>query len=232
VNVAGRQFAEKSMSQSENLAKSSNVRTRDAARTQAEILSVAIGEFAEHGFHGARIGRITQAANCNSRMIYHYFGSKERLYVAVLDRVFEDIRKQEADLRFDEGDPAEKIIELVTFTYDYFLFNGNFRKITRNENLLNGDYIKRSNAIRDMSQPLIVALGKLLDRGFASGVFTRKADPVQLYLSIVALSAHHLNNAATLGVVVGQNLNNPEWQAERRVHAVDTISSLLGVKNR
>lgn len=212
--------------------KSSNFRSRDAARTQAEIMTVAIHEFAEHGFHGARIGRITQAANCNSRMIYHYFGSKEALYVAVLDKVFADIRKQEADLNFDKGDPAEKLIELVTFTYDYFITNGQFRKLTRNENLLNGQYIKRSGVIRDMSQPLIVALGQLLERGFDAGVFTRKPDPVQLYLTIVALSAHHLNNAATLGLVVGQDLNDPQWQAERRVHAVDTITRLVGMNDR
>ena len=220
------------MSQSDDLRKSANFRSRDAARTQAEILSVAVSEFAELGFHGARIGRITQAANCNSRMIYHYFGSKEGLYVAVLDKVFEDIRKQEAKLNFDKGDPAEKMKELVTFTFDYFLTNGNFRKLTRNENLLNGKYIKRSGAIRDMSQPLIVALGKLLDRGFASGTFSRNPDPVQLYLSIVALSAHHLNNAATLGIVVGHDMNDPDWQAERRLHAVETISALLGIKDR
>lgn len=218
------------MPQSNDLKKTANFRSRDAARTQAEILSVAVGEFAEHGFHGARVGRITQAAKCNSRMIYHYFGNKEGLYVAVLDAVFEEIRKQEADLNFDEGDPAEKVRELVAFTFDYFMTNANFRKLTRNENLLNGKYIKRSNVIRDMSQPLIVALDQLLDRGFASGAFSRKPDPVQLYLSIVALSAHHLNNAATLGVVVGRDLNDPEWQAQRRVHAVDTISCALGIK--
>lgn len=219
------------MSQPDDLKTPTNFRSRDAVRTQAEILSVAVSEFAEHGFHGARIGRITQAANCNSRMIYHYFGSKEGLYVAVLDKVFEDIRKQEADLNFDKGDPAEKMKELVRFTYDYFLTNGNFRKLTRNENLLNGKYIKRSAAIRDMSQPLIVALGKLLERGFATGAFRLKPDPVQLYLSIVALSAHHLNNAATLGIVVGHDLSDPDWQADRRVHAVDAISSMIGIQD-
>lgn len=219
------------MSQTDDLKKRANFRSRDAARTQAAILSVAVSEFADHGFHGARIGRITQAANCNSRMIYHYFGSKEGLYVAVLDNVFEDIRKQEAELNFDKGDPAEKVKELVTFTFDYFLTNGNFRKLTRNENLLNGKYIKQSGAVRDMSQPLIAALGRLLERGFASGAFCRKPDPVQLYLSIVALSAHHLNNAATLGIVVGHDLNDRDWQAERRVHAVETISALLGMKD-
>ena len=103
--------------------------------------------------------------------------------------------------------------------------------MTRNENLLNGKYITRSGAIRDMSQTLILALGQLLDRGTESGAFTRRPDPVQLYLTIVALSAHHLNNAATLGIVVGQDLKNPEWQAERRVHTVDTISRLVGIKD-
>ena len=219
------------MSPTPKAKKPASFRSRDAARTQAEILSVAAGEFAEHGFHGARIGRITQAASCNSRMIYHYFGNKEGLYVAVLDKAFADIRKQEAGLNFEEGDPSEKIRELVTFTFDYFVTNRHFLKLTRNENLMNGKYIKRSGMVRDMSQPLIVALGKLLERGFDSGAFACKPDPVQLYLSIVALSAHHLNNAATLGVVVGLDLGDKEWQAQRRVHAVDVISGLLGVRN-
>jgi AcrR family transcriptional regulator len=204
-------------------------RTRDAARTEAEILSVAVHEFAEHGFHGARVERITRAAKCNSRMIYHYFGSKEQLYIAALDSVFAAIRNQEVRLNFSDGDPVVKARQLVEFTFDYFAGNASFRKMTRNENLLDGKYIQRSHMIRDMSQPLIVAIGALIDRGVASGAFSRRADPVQLYLSIVALSAHHLNNAATLGAVVGLDLNDREWQAERRAHAIEVILGYLGI---
>jgi AcrR family transcriptional regulator len=221
-----------SMTDRKDIKPPDKVRRRDAARTQGEILAVAVSEFADHGFHGARVDRITRAAKCNSRMIYHYFGNKEGLYIAVLDAVFEEIRTREADLNFDAGDPVDKMRELVTFTFDYFKTNANFRKLTRNENLLNGKYIKRSGVIRDMSQPLIAAIGALLDRGCAAGRFHCKPDPVQLYLSIVALSAHHLNNAATLGVVVGRDLNDSDWQAERRVHAVDVILGLLGAQDR
>ena len=207
-------------------------RSRDAARTQAEILAVAVDEFAEHGFHGARVDRITKAAKCNSRMIYHYFGGKEQLYIAALENIFQQIRDQEAQLNFSVGDPAAKARELVEFTFDYFKNNADFRKMTRNENALNGDYIKRSAMVRNMSEPLIVAISDLIERGCASGAFRRKPDPAQLYLSIVALSAHHLNNAATLGIVVNQDLFDEDWQEERRNHAVEMILSYLGIQNQ
>jgi AcrR family transcriptional regulator len=205
------------------------VRSRDAGRTQAEILAVAVQEYAEHGFHGARIERIAKSAKCNSRMIYHYFGSKEQLYVAALDSVYAAIRNQEAQLDFTGGDPAETARKLVEFTFDYFASNASFLKMIRNENLLGGKYIRRSQMIRDMSRPLIDAIDALIERGVATGAFSRKTDAVQLYLSIVALSAHHLNNAATLGAVVGQDLKDPDWQAARRVHAVDLILGYLGI---
>lgn len=214
--------------QDEQHPKANAVRSRDAGRTQARILSVAVRDFAEHGFHGARIDRIAKTAKCNSRMIYHYFGGKEQLYIAALDSVYAAIRTREAQLDFTKGDPLRTARELVEFTFDYFASNAVFVKMIRNENLLGGKYITRSQTIRDMSQPLIVAIGRLIERGHASGAFSCKPDPVQLYLSIVALSAHHLNNAATLGTVVGQDLKDPGWQAERRTHAVDLILGYLG----
>jgi len=210
--------------------KTQAVRSRDPARTRADILSVAVQEFAEHGFHGARVERITKGAKCNARMIYHYFGGKEQLYLAALDSVYAAIRLRETQLCFGAGDPVAEARRLVEFTFDYFAENANFLKMIRNENLLNGMYIKRSKTIRDMSQPLIAAIGDLVERGYAAGVFWCRPDPVQVYVTVVALSAHHLNNAATLGTVVGQDLTDPAFQAERRAHAVAVVLAYLGVR--
>lgn len=218
------------MSRDDGVPKTPPVRSRNPERTRAEILSVAVREFAEHGFHGARVERITRAAKCNARMIYHYFGGKEQLYLAVLDSVYAAIRNREGQLRFGTADPGLEARRLVEFTFDYFSENGDFLKLIRNENLLNGKYIKRSQMIRDMSQPFITAIGELVERGHAAGLFARKPDPVQLYVTVVALSAHHLNNAATLGTVVGQDLTDPAWQAERRDHAVEVVLTYLGVE--
>ncbi|MFK7880222.1 TetR/AcrR family transcriptional regulator [Roseobacter sp.] len=217
------------MSKSPVAPKANTVRSRDPVRTRAEILTVAVQEFAEHGFYGARVERITKAAKCNARMIYHYFGGKEQLYLAALDSVYAAIRNRETQLRFGTADPATEARRLVEFTFDYFAENENFLKLIRNENLLNGRYIKRSQMIRDMSQPFIAAIGELIERGHKTKVFSCSPDPVQLYVTVVALSAHHLNNAATLGTVVGQDLNDPAWQEERRRHAVEVTLAYLGV---
>lgn len=53
------------------------LRRRDPERTRRQIMDAALAEFADHGFHGARVSRITGAVGCNARLLYHYFGSQE-----------------------------------------------------------------------------------------------------------------------------------------------------------
>lgn len=185
-------------------------------------------EFAQHGYHGARIVRIAKAAKCNTRMIYHYFGGKEPLYVAALDSVYASLRSQETALQLTEGEPLDSMRRLVAFTFDYFHENQDFLMITRNENILRGKFIRRSQTIRSVSQPLTAAIGRLLDRGVEAGVFRYRPDPLQLYLSIVALSAHHLNNVHTLSATFGEDLTDRQWLARRRQHAITMILRDLG----
>ncbi len=204
-------------------------RRRDPERTRARLLEVATREFAEHGYEGARVDRIVRAAEVTPRMLYHYFGNKERLYVAVLDDVYAEIRSGERELRLDEGDPAEAMRRLVGYTFDFFQGNRTFVRITQGENMLSGRYVRRSRTIRDMSQPLIVSIERLLARGTSAGAFRRGTDALQLYVSIVALSGHHMNNAATLSAVFGRDLADPAWVAERRAHAIAMVLRHLGV---
>ena len=65
-----------------------NGRIRDAARTRAEILDVATQEFAAHGYAGARVDEIAARTRTTKRMIYYYFGGKEQLFTAVLERAY------------------------------------------------------------------------------------------------------------------------------------------------
>ena len=59
---------------------------RSPERTRESILEAALAEFVAVGPAGARVDRIASAAAVNKRMIYHYFGSKEGLYAALLAR--------------------------------------------------------------------------------------------------------------------------------------------------
>ena len=78
-------------------------RVRDPVATQARILAAAKAEFARKGLAGGRVDEIADRAKINKRMIYHYFSSKDQLFLAVLEAAYEDIRSKERALKL-EGD--------------------------------------------------------------------------------------------------------------------------------
>lgn len=184
---------------------------------------MAIREFAEHGYEGARVERVVLAADVTPRMLYHYFGNKEGLYLAVLDAAYAELRSGEQELDLDSDAPADALRRLVGYTFDFFQSNTTFVSITRGENMLSGRYVRSAQTIQDMSRPLLRSIERLLARGVKAGAFRRGVDALQLYVSIVALSAHHINNAHTLSAVFGRDLTDPSWVAQRREHAVETV---------
>jgi AcrR family transcriptional regulator len=60
---------------------------RDAQATQQRLIDAAADEFSMYGIAGARVDRIAAASKSNKAQIYHYFGSKERLFDAVMNDI-------------------------------------------------------------------------------------------------------------------------------------------------
>jgi len=74
---------------------------RDARATRRRLLDAAADEFAARGLADARVDRIAAAAKANKAQIYHHFGSKERLFDAVLKDIVGDTAGQ---VPIDAGD--------------------------------------------------------------------------------------------------------------------------------
>ena len=81
-------------------------RTNDPERTMADIIEVATHEFSEKGLAGARIDVIAEAMRTSKRMIYYYFGSKEGLYIRVLEEAYRRIREIESSLHLEDLAPG------------------------------------------------------------------------------------------------------------------------------
>lgn len=199
------------------------IRTRDPERTKGQILQAALIEFADHGYEGAKVQKVAKSAGCNARLIYHYFESKERLYLEALRTIYSQIRAQEEDLHLEALPPQEAITRLVETTFDFFESNRAFLAITRGENLLGGRFIAQMPEIQKMSAPFLDKITDVLSRGRAEGVFRAGIDPLQLYVTIVALSAHHINAGHTLSATFGTDLLCEDWRRARRAHAVDVV---------
>ena len=200
---------------------------RGSAQTREAILQAALAEFAEHGYSGARIERIVAKANSNMRLIYVHFGSKEELYAAALEAVYAEIRAKERDLDLANLEPLVAMERLIDFTIDHFLNHPAFRSLTTYENLLGGQTVAKSKTIAALSSPLIQTIRGVLQRGQSEGVFRRSVDPLQLYVSIVALASHHLNNVYTLSATFQVDLSAPEWRAERAEHVRTMLLAYL-----
>lgn len=204
-----------------------NPRVRRPERTRTQILDAATDEFSARGLGGARVDSIARAAGVNKRMLYHYFGNKEDLFLAVLERAYEKIRGQESALRLENLPPVEAMRRLVRFTFKYFVENQYFVALLNSENLHRARHIRRSGRATAINSPVIGILDKLLKRGRKAGVFRGGVDPVHLYISIAGVAYFYFSNIHTLSTIFARDLNAPAALAERERHVTEVIMGYL-----
>ena len=198
-------------------------RTYDSERSMADILRVATAEFAEKGLAGARVDAIAAATATSKRMIYYHFGSKEGLYLAVLEAAYARMRAIEADLHLEDLAPEDALRRLVAFTFDYQHDNEAFIRLVMNENMQRGEYLARSPSIQQLNVPAIDAVGRIYERGVQEGVFRRGLDPVDLHMSISALCFFDVANRHTFGLIFKRDLAAPQALRERRDSIVEML---------
>jgi AcrR family transcriptional regulator len=198
-------------------------RTNDPARTQAEILAVATAEFAHKGLSGARIDAIAAATRTSKRMIYYYFQSKEGLYLAVLEDAYRRIRDIETNLHLQDLPPEDALRKLVGFTVDYQRDNPDFVHLVMNENMHQGRFLAQSKVIQNLNSAAIEGVRAVYERGVRDGVFRPHLDPVDLHMTISALSFFNVSNHHTFGLIFQRDLRATAAIIARRDSIIETV---------
>lgn len=198
-------------------------RTNDPDRTMADIIEVATHEFSEKGLAGARIDDIAEAMRTSKRMIYYYFGSKEGLYLAVLEAAYSRIRRIEAGLHLQDLAPEAALRRLVAFTFDYQAENPDFIRLVMNENIHRGEFLAQSKTIQQLNVPAIDAVGEIYDRGVREGVFRPGIDPVSLHMAIAAPCFFNVANRHTFGLIFKIDFDDAAATAARREAIVEMV---------
>ncbi len=168
---------------------------------RARILLAAIAEFASRGFKGASMDAIAARTSTTRALINYYFGSKEKLYLEVLTRVYAEIRDAEADLELDHLPPLEAIRRIVEFTYLYYVEHEYFVRLVVAENQAKGRHMKRFVALRTVNRPIVDTLSGVLARGQADGLFRLDVDPIDVHMAIAALGMFNVTNQYTFGTL-------------------------------
>lgn len=192
--------------------------TRDAALTRARILRAARTEFMRHGYSGGRVDRISKAAKSSDRMIYYYFGSKEALYIEVLEGVYTELGAAESALTLDVSEPEAALCTLIAFTWNYYLAHPEFVALLANENMHRGRHITKSVKVKQLSRPVLDILDRILQEGMRQGIFRPDLEVKKVYLTMAALGYFYLSNRYTLSTFLGDDLMKREqcasWQEE------------------
>ena len=198
-------------------------RTNDPQRTMADILEVATREFAEKGLAGARIDAIADAMRTSKRMIYYYFGSKEGLYLKVLEESYRRMRQIESEPQLDDLPPEDALRRLVGHTVDYQWAHPEFIRLVQNENIHRADYLSQSRMIRKLNVPAIESLQRILERGQKAGVFRGGIDAIDLHMSISALSFFNVANRHTFSLLFQRDMVSPAALIARRDSIIEMI---------
>ena len=203
------------------------VSIRDAVRTRALILKAAAGEFARAGLGGARVERISAEAGVNVRMLYYYFGSKDELFLAVLERAYATIRRAEQGLALDSVAPEEAMRRLVRFTWRFQVGHPDFITLLNSENLHRGRHQAQSSLVAGLHAPLLELIERQLERGARDSVFRRGVDPMQLYVTIAGLGYFYLSNRHTLSAIFRRDLMSARQRELRLAHMIDVVLGYL-----
>jgi AcrR family transcriptional regulator len=194
---------------------------------RAGIIAAAIDEFAARGFKGASMDAIAARTHTTRALINYYFGSKEKLYIAVLEQVYAEIREAEGQLDLDHLAPLDAIRRIVEFTFHYYLEHEGFVRLVVAENQAQGRHLRKSKAMRTLNRPIIERLARVIARGQAEGRFRPDVDPVEIHKAIAALGMFNVTNRYTFGAIFQREMGAKGDVARRREIVAAIIISYL-----
>ncbi|MDN0075157.1 TetR/AcrR family transcriptional regulator [Crenobacter sp. SG2303] len=199
-------------------------RKNDPEGMRRRILEAALDEFARAGLSGARLDAIAERAQTSKRMVVYYFKSKVGLYVAVLEKVYGDIREAEQEQHIETLTPVDAVARLVELSFDYQSTHPEFNRLVSIENIHYARHIAKSRRIRNDNRSVIDAIDAVLARGRAAGVFRDDVDAIDLHLLISALCFFPVSNRHTFAVLFGRD---PAEDANRERHRRIAVNAVL-----
>jgi TetR/AcrR family transcriptional regulator len=203
-------------------------RPRNADRSREAILDAAERLFAEHGYLGASLQDIGDAAGVSRGTPSYFFGSKERVYRAVLERIFSGVselirRELEEAVGKNEGPEAVFAREIEGYI-EFLAARPNFVRLLQWE-ALSGDEVlanltARLNVLRETE--------RVIREESARGAF-RDTDPAHLMLNIIALCWYPFAQQKSLMKVMGKDAYDPAFIEEHKKAVVQLV--LNGIRN-
>lgn len=199
------------------------IREATAQATRDKILRAATKVFARYGYEGGSVEKISSLAKSYDRMIYYYYGSKEGLFVAVLEGIYQRMDEAEARVAPDPANPVEALKIVIRFKLDYYRRNPEFVNLLNTENLHKGRHVSKLERRGEYSSHAVQIIARILESGAAQGLFRNDLNPRDVFLLIASAAYFYTSNRYTLAVFLGEDLDTPEAVQHWEAFVIDSV---------
>jgi TetR/AcrR family transcriptional regulator len=196
--------------------------TRDPERTRAAILAAAETLFAQNGFDATSLQEIGQRAGVSRGAPNYVFGTKERLYQAVLEHVLhaehDSVAQVQARLSATEASSETLLSEVIRAHIQFLITRPSFVQLMMREALQGGRELHATQAYLAILQAGLDMVAAEQQRGAM-----RPLDPAQVLLSILALCWFPFMQAETIVRGLQLDVHDPVFLE----HYIQHITELL-----
>ncbi|KGT87389.1 TetR family transcriptional regulator [Erwinia typographi] len=161
--------------------------SKKAKKSQSEVAdllqSSAFELFAHQNYSSVRIKDIATATGMNSALIYYYFGSKEDLFIKVIETAVENAFRKFDSVIGSENGPKDILFLWIEIHITQFHLLQKLAKISLDYSSTNGRIPSIDKAIKKFYEKESVILKNTLKEGIAAGHF-REVNPAEMAMLI------------------------------------------------
>jgi AcrR family transcriptional regulator len=187
-------------------------RPRDSAATKQLLLEAATDEFSEHGLAGARIDRIAERAGVNKRLLYVYFGDKDRLFDIVVEQWGEAIVRA---IPLDIDD----LCALAAARFDYFLARPESLRLA-NWRII--DRVEPTKAERDAFKARVAQVATAQ----RDGKVRSDIPAIDLFAIVLRITESWLSAPPALKAAAGKNPMSKNRLRQHRAALIEAVRSI------
>ncbi len=212
---------------------SSEAHAERSAETRTRILEAALGEFSGHGLAGARTEHIAAAAGVNKALLYYYFDSKEKLYLAAFEMVAARVRDSTMAVFLREISPGEKLLRTALNHFDRILTQREFQSLMQQEmmRLHKGEQGALPILVKRVFGPLQTMLQAMVREGIATGELI-EADWMQIALAALGANVFYFLSAPIWRLSMPFDPFDSEVLRARRVALVEFLGRAIFTDRR
>ncbi|WP_432797087.1 TetR/AcrR family transcriptional regulator [Poriferisphaera sp. WC338] len=195
----------------------------NAQMQRQRILSHACDAFAAFGPETTRLQDIAERAGVDRRLVYHYFKSKDKLYLEVLQDLFAKLVDLSEDVCHNVDNLEEMIEKLMRRYYRFCCNNPAFVRVLMWENLRDvkglreyADQCKLINVNFEILKPLILSAA-------SKGKCRADLDPTMLLITCLSNCLYFLTNGPSLELIFGTKFKDEVVRSEWIDHAVAQV---------